>query len=60
MKPVIHEFKIDSDGEPLNGGYKLGVLPKGMTIWTYHTSFVNGVPTVTIIGVETVPKPSSN
>lgn len=51
MKPVIKNFDINMS-KPLNGGYKLGVLPAGFTVWTWHTSFVDGRPTVTFIGTE--------
>jgi hypothetical protein len=51
MKPVIHTFDLNA-GQPLNGAYKLGVLPKGYTHWSHHVGFVNGRPTVTLIGME--------
>lgn len=59
MKPVIHTFEFDKLGEPINGAYKLGVLPAGMTVWTVHTNFVNGRPTLTIIGDESFKPPPS-
>jgi hypothetical protein len=57
MKPVIREFEIK--GEPINGAYRLGMLPAGHTVWSWHTGFVNGKPAVTFIGADADKPPQS-